>query len=113
MVKFIEERYVISALCKKGVRQKEIAKELGVSPATICRELKRNRGKRGGYNAQTAHSLANGRKDCYLFKRKFTDQVEKRVRDYLENEQWSPEQIAGYCIGQSRMTTYARQGMPL
>lgn len=92
-----EQRYVISALRKRGVRQKEIAEELGVSPGTICRELKRNGGKRGGYNAQRAHSLSKERKERYTFKRKFTPSVEKRVRDYLENEQWSPEQIAGYC----------------
>ena len=92
-----EQRYVISALRKRGVLQKEIAKELGVSPGTICRELKRNSGKRGGYNAQSAHRLSEERKERYTLKRKFTSYVEKRVRYYLENEQWSPEQIAGYC----------------
>lgn len=91
------QRYVISSLRKRGITQKEIAKELGVSPSTISRELKRNGGKRGGYNADTAHSLAQERKERYCNNRKFTSSVEKRIRDYLENEQWSPEQISGYC----------------
>lgn len=92
-----EQRYVISALLKRGIKQKDIAKELGVSASTISRELKRNAGKRGGYNAETAHSLAQERKERYYYNRKFTYSVEKRIRDYLEKEQWSPEQINGYC----------------
>ncbi len=87
----------LPTLHKRGVRQKEIAKELDVSPSTICRELKRNGDKRGIYNAQTAQKLSIERKERYTWNRRFTSSVEKRVRDYLENEQWSPEQIMGYC----------------
>ena len=36
------QRYQIEILKKAGKNQKEIAELLGVSPATICRELKRN-----------------------------------------------------------------------
>ena len=32
---------------KAGKNQKEIAELLGVSPPTICRELKRNKGQKG------------------------------------------------------------------
>jgi IS30 family transposase len=42
-----EERYQIYALKKAGVLQSEIAALLGCSPATIRRELRRNRGERG------------------------------------------------------------------
>ena len=37
-----EQRYVISALLKRKVSKKEIAKEFGVSVSTIYREIKRN-----------------------------------------------------------------------
>jgi len=92
-----EQRYVISVLRKRGLKQKEIAQEIGVSASTISRELKRNSGKRGGYHAETAHSLSQERKERYCCNRKFTPSVEKRIRNHLEKEQWSPEQISGYC----------------
>jgi len=40
------QRYQIEILNKAGKNQKEIAELLGVSPGTICRELKRNKGYR-------------------------------------------------------------------
>ena len=46
------ERYQISALLEAKLNQKEIAALLKRSPATICRELKRNRGLRGYKPAQ-------------------------------------------------------------
>ena len=92
-----EQRYVISTLLKRGAKQNDIAKELDVNPSTISRELKRNSGKRGGYNAETANSLYQERKERYSCNRKFTVSVEIRVRYYLEEKQWSPEQICHYC----------------
>ena len=41
-----EERYQIYALMKAGHPQAEIAAHLGRSPATVSRELSRNRGPR-------------------------------------------------------------------
>ncbi len=38
----LAKRYHISTLIKQGYKQGEIAKEIGVSPSTISRELKRN-----------------------------------------------------------------------
>lgn len=37
------------------------------------------------------------RKELYGCKRKLTTSIEKPIRDYLENEQWSPEQINDHC----------------
>ena len=42
----LKERYLINAY-KSIKTQKEIAKMIGVHPSTICRELKRGRGKIG------------------------------------------------------------------
>ena len=96
-----EQRYVIATLYKRGITQKEIAKEVGTSESTISRELIRNAAKRGNYNANTAHILSQERKERFGVKRKFTKVIEQRVRDYLVKEQWSPEQIVGYCKKQN------------
>jgi len=92
-----EQRYVIQSLHKRGINRTEIAKELGVHKSTIGREIKRNCTKRGKYQAEKAHTYAQERKERFAKQRKFTKQVEIRVRNYLEQEQWSPEQIVGYC----------------
>lgn len=92
-----EQRYVISTLYEIGMTQKAIAEKVGVHKSTISRELKRNFSKQGAYNPQKADELARERKERFASNRKFTASVEKRVRSYLEEEQWSPEQIKGYC----------------
>ena len=50
----LKERYHISALLKSGLKQKEIADEIGVHASTICRELKRNRDEIRGYSGDLA-----------------------------------------------------------
>lgn len=92
-----EQRYVICVLHKKGLKKKEIAIEVGVHPSSIGRELKRNATKSGKYNAEFAVLLTKERKERYSFKRKFTKIIEQRIRDYLIKDQWSPEQIVGWC----------------
>jgi IS30 family transposase len=92
-----EQRYVISALFKRGIKRSEIARELGVHKSTISRELKRNSTKLEKYSAPNAHVLATERKERFGIKRRFTKAIEKRVTEYITKEQWSPEQIVGYC----------------
>jgi len=91
-----EQRYQIKAYldCKKS--QAFIAKALNVNKATICREIKRNSKKRGLYNPSFAQELAEERKERFSSNRKFTPSVEKYIRNQIEQEQWSPEQIVGY-----------------
>jgi len=48
-------------LKKAGKNQKEITELLGVSPGTICRELKRNKGQKG-YRPKQAQIKADKRK---------------------------------------------------
>lgn len=91
------QRYKIEAYNKAGWTQKQIAEDLQVHKSTICRELKRHQRKQGSYSAKFAQELADEKKDRYTYNRAFTHSVEKRVRHYLEQEQWSPEQIVGYC----------------
>lgn len=111
-----EQRYVISSLHKRGISQKEIAHEVGTSESTISRELKRNATKRGKYSASTAQVLAQERKERFGVKRKFTKAIEQQIRTFIEQEQWSPEQIVGYCrkhqvemVSVERIYQYIRQ----
>ena len=54
-----EERYHISALKQAKFSQKYIANEIGVSEATISRELKRNSSSQTkSYSAKNAHKVA-------------------------------------------------------
>jgi transposase, IS30 family len=46
------QRYQIEILNKAGKNQKETAELLCVSGSTVCRELKRNRGKKGYFPKQ-------------------------------------------------------------
>lgn len=100
-----EERYQISVLNKAGHTQAEIAALLQRSPATISREMRRNRGQRG-YRPLQADRLACER-------RQISANNGRRVAagDWLEieaclREEWSPEQIAGWTELASTETIY-------
>jgi IS30 family transposase len=85
------QRYQIYALLKTAHSQSKIAKVIGVHRSTICRELKRNRGKRG-YRPQQAQKLAVSRQ------KKAQPRIERSVWEQVEEKlllDWSPEQIAG------------------
>jgi len=87
------KRYHISALLKSGLSQKEIAEEVGVSPSTICRELKRNRDEKGydSERAQIRTTLRHKHKPKHTV---WTSSVERYIREKLKHD-WSPEQISG------------------
>ena len=82
---------------KKSLRT--IAKELGRSPATLSRELRRNKGfdalKRRHYHPLKAQELAKGR---IIGRGRMLRLKSPFVRQYAHaklREGWSPEQIAG------------------
>jgi len=91
-----EERYQIDDLQREGFSQAAIARKLGRSPSTLSRELSRNKGERG-YRPRQAQQKAEER----LIVRGSTnakhasDDAWEYAKEHLENEQWSPEQIAG------------------
>ena len=91
------QRHRISALERAGHSISFIADHIGVSKSTVSRELKRNAKKFGSYNAICAQEMANERKERFALNRKFTPGMEKFIREKLTQEQWSPEQIKGYC----------------
>ncbi len=88
------QRYQIEILLKAGHTQKEIAQQLNVSSATISREIKRNKGKRG-YRPKQAQIKADKRRSKAAKALKMTDDVIRLVEEKLMLD-WSPEQISGW-----------------
>ncbi|MDO5036430.1 MAG: IS30 family transposase [Porphyromonas sp.] len=91
-----EQRYTISQCLKKGVKQKEIAELIGVSPSTISREVKRNATKRGRYNHEYAQMLAKENIACSAKNKSTPGWIKKVALKMLMEEQWSPKQIVGW-----------------
>ena len=88
------ERYQIYVMNKAGHSQEEIAYMLGRSPATISRELCRNRGLRGYRPAQAQRMSDERRRDAHKA-RKMTAEV----KDWIETlicQQLSPQQVVDY-----------------
>ena len=87
------QRYQIYALKKVGHNQQTIAAMVEVSPATISRELHRNRGQRG-YHPHQVHQQALMRRRQKVKVTKMTPEFIKQIKAALRQE-LSPEQIAG------------------
>jgi len=87
-----EQRYQIQVLLKTKQTQAQIASLIEVHPATISRELRRNRGRRG-YRPHQAHGLAQARQVAKRHPR-LTPAIWQQV-DTLLRQAWSPEQIRG------------------
>ncbi|OBS12506.1 hypothetical protein ATE49_04590 [Elizabethkingia miricola] len=92
----MQQRILISFLIKKNKSQSYIAKELGVHPSTVCRELKRNKTSKGRYNYNLAQSFSEDRRVSKKRYTKFTDDVKAFVERKIK-KRWSPEQITDYC----------------
>lgn len=91
-----DQRLQIQTLKARGDCGSEIARQLNVHPSTISRELTRNRGQRG-YRHRQAHQKAVDRKrNASAVPRKMTPALLAVIDGKLSNQQWSPEQIAGW-----------------
>jgi IS30 family transposase len=91
-----EERYQIDDLQREGFSQAMIAKRLERSGSTISRELHRNQGERGWRPRQaqlkaTERLSARGAGNA----QRASDAAWEYAKKHLQNDQWSPEQIAG------------------
>jgi transposase, IS30 family len=90
-----DDRCQIYALFEQGLRQQQIAGHLGVSQATISRELSRN-STRHGYDTNVADAKALMRQHCRARPRKLTPGLRRTILRLLQQKRWSPEQISAY-----------------
>jgi len=90
----LEERDRIAELRHRGSDQKEIAVAVGRSPATVSRELRRNRTGDCYHAAQAQRQAERRRRERPLVRKMDDPQLNAFVRNHLTQE-WSPEQIAG------------------
>lgn len=77
--------------------QAEIARAIGVSQATVSKELKRNRCSNGHYSPSMAQVFADDAKQRSHKPRKLDPGMRAFIVERIERFQWSPEQIKGYC----------------
>ena len=91
-----DERYEIARLVGGGAGVRAVARAVGRDPATVSRELRRNRHPRTGrYEPERANTLAHARQRRPKA-RKLS--VDERLRGWVQERldvQDSPEQIAG------------------
>lgn len=90
----LQERERISQMVHAQRNQAEIARRLGRHPATISRELRRNRSPNGCW-ASAAQATANARRSdrpwiCKMERPEVARYVRERLR-----QRWSPDEIAG------------------
>ena len=91
------QRYTISRMRRDKKTQAEIARAIGVSQATVSKELSRNSCSDGRYSAKMAQMFADDAKRRSHKPRKLDASTASYIRDKIERRQWSPEQIKGYC----------------
>lgn len=92
-----QQRIELSLMLRLGHTQRNTALVLGVSPSTVCRELKRNTKTTEHYHATYARMQTIGRRlSANQLKRKLTvgSVLVSQVVAKLTQEQWSPDQIA-------------------
>lgn len=91
----LKERYQIVAFSESGLSKSEISRRIRKHKTTICRELTRNKSP-SGYDPEIAERKAVKRKKSAHKKKKFDWKMIKMIEEKLK-ENWSPEQISGYC----------------
>lgn len=89
----LEERCRIACLQEKGFSLRKIAADMGRSPSTIAREVKRNSGNKVGYKPVYADKLALSR-NWRGNRLERNDELRDRVLSMLSRG-LSPQQVAG------------------
>jgi IS30 family transposase len=90
----LAERTAIADLRRENKTVRQIAQEIGRSPSTISRELRRNTGISGRYRPGIAEQLAVGRLPRPRPRRLLSDPELRAVVVELLGKRWSPEQVA-------------------
>lgn len=94
----VKEREQIFRLAVKGEKVREIARFLSRSPSTISEELRRNGMSKDTYSLSEAQVDCNVKKSLKGRRAKLqeNDQLLKLIKQKIQKEKWSPEQVAGY-----------------
>ena len=90
----LDQRMVIADMWREKRTVREIARELGRSPATVSRELRRNIDDRGRYLPRSADRVATERIARPRARRLMVDTELRAVVVDLLGKRWSPEQVA-------------------
>lgn len=102
------QRAALAALLRAGLNQKDAAEELGVSPSTVSRELRRNAREDGVFGARSASKNARLRRES-------SKQEQRRIEndaslalsiEMLLRNIFSPEQVAQTLSGISHTSIY-------
>jgi transposase, IS30 family len=94
-----QQRIELSLLVRLGHTQRNAALVLGVSPSTVSRELARNQRPSGRYHALYARLQTKARRvtaNQQLRKLACSPDLVLLIESRLRDQQWSPEQIAGW-----------------
>lgn len=91
-----QQRSQIFAYLQDGIARKIICERIGISQATLCRELKRNCGKHGKYTWQLAQQKAIERRERTCTNRRTPSWIINKALRLLRDEDWSPRQISGF-----------------
>ena len=92
-----EQRYTIKVLNERGKSQTYISKVIGKDKSVMCRELNRNKNRKTGkYDEELADRKYQERVKSKNKHIRFTKIIKERVNQLIK-EDYSPEQISGYC----------------
>lgn len=90
-----EQRYAIYLGLKRRWSKSRIAREIGVHPSTVSREVARNATPRGEYVWFQAQTRCNARKHGLQGNHRKPPELWWRIDRMIIEEDWSPAQIAG------------------
>lgn len=90
-----EQRYEIYLGIKRGWSKSRIAREIGVHPSTVSRELIRNINSNGEYVWSIAQKKSAARKHGLQGNHRKPPELWWRIEQMILEDDWSPAQIAG------------------
>lgn len=90
-----EQRYEIYLGLKRHWSKSRIAREIGKSPSTVSREVRRNSDSSGEYVWLNAQRKSDGRRHGLPGNHRKPPELWWRIERMITEEDWSPAQIAG------------------